>query len=73
MSLVIDMAANTEFEYEAFVRDKLKPHPPGRTTEELEDALPADADPDQLRETLERLATNGSVRQIGSTWRWMDF
>ena len=67
------MATNTTFDYDEYVRRKLEPHPPGRTTDELEASLPADADSEALHDALDALVQTGAVKRIGEKWRWMEF
>lgn len=67
------MNQNTDFDYEQFVQKKLETHPVGRTTNDLESALPDEADSERLTETLERLEEKTQVKQIGEKWRWMSF
>lgn len=64
---------NESFSYESHIRQKLEPHPFGRTTEELEASLPSDAEAAALHDALESLTKTGTVKRIGETWRWMQF
>lgn len=67
------MMTDETFEYEQYVQEKLKPHPPGRTLPELSDDLPDERGREELQEVLHALEERGVVAHIGKTWRWMQF
>jgi DNA-binding Lrp family transcriptional regulator len=63
----------TDTDYTEFIEQKLKPHPVGRTTSDLEEALPENASEESLRNRLQKLEKKGKVKKIGEKWRWMKF
>lgn len=65
--------SQTEFNHEAFLKEKLKSNPVGHTTESLHRILPDDGDENLLDDAIEKLSSQEKIKQIGNKWRWMAF
>lgn len=62
-----------EFDYQNYLKRKLEPHPVGRSTDELVDALPPEANEGELADSIDELSRRGTIQQIGGKWRWREF